>query len=563
MFSEFHFLRPWWLLAFVPLCLILWRWLILQRSGGLWEKVVDPRLLPYVVTTANSKSRRWWPLGLFFFAGSLLTLAMAGPVWERWPQPVYSTQDPLVVVLDLSRSMDAADVKPNRITRARHKVRDLLRRRPDGQTALLVYAAQAFVVTPLTQDTQTISSLIPVLETNLMPEQGTRPDLALTQANDLLEQSEAGPGHILLITDGLEDVDVSEEVDAILDAGHRISVLGVGTVAGAPIPSRQGGFITDSNGEVVVSKLRAQALADLATRGQGGFQMLAPGNTDLLALMKAMVASAAGDEQQGLQTDVWREEGPWLLLLALPLIALVFRRGVIAIVLVTVTLPLTSPADALGWQDLWQTKDQQGAQALADDDPENAAELFSDPQWKAAAKYRAGEFEDSAALWDGLDTADAYYNRGNALARQGPEFFDQAIASYDQALDREPDHEDAQYNRDLLLQQQEQQQQEQQEGDQSEEQNDEESEQQESSDGGESEEEQQDEQQQQQQEQEGESEQQQAESQYDEEFESDQADEQWLRKIPDDPGGLLRRKFRYQYQRRNPSRSRRPQEEKW
>ncbi len=561
MFSEFQLLRPWWLLAFVPLVLMLWRWLVLQRSGGLWEKVVDARLLKHVVTTASDSGRRFLPLGLFFCAGSLVIFAMAGPVWERWPQPVYSTQDPLVVVLDLSRSMDAADIKPNRITRARHKIRDLLRRRPDGQTALLVYAAQAFVVTPLTQDTQTIGSLIPVLETNLMPEQGTRPDLALLQANTLLEQSEAGPGHVLLITDGLDDVDVSEAVDTILAAGHRISVLGVGTPAGAPIPSRQGGFITNQDGEVVVSKLRAGELADLATRGQGGFQTLSSGNTDLLALMGAMVSNTTGDEQQGLQTDVWREEGPWLLLLALPLIALAFRRGVIAVVCVMVVLPYSPTVDALQWQDLWRTKDQQGAKALADEDAEHAAELFADPNWKAAAKYRAGQFQDSASLWDGLDSVDAYYNRGNALARQGPEFFDQAIASYNQALDLEPDHEDAQYNRDLLLQQQ-QQEQEQQDGDQSEEQNEDESEQQESTEGGDSEQEQEEEQQQQQ-EQEGEQEQQQAQSEYDEEFESDQADEQWLRKIPDDPGGLLRRKFRYQYQRRNPSRSRRPQEEKW
>ncbi|MEM7283566.1 MAG: VWA domain-containing protein, partial [Pseudomonadota bacterium] len=443
MFSEFHFLRPLWLLALLPLLFLLWRWIRMQRSGGLWEKVIDPALIKHVMKSHSVGVRQFWSPVVFGLIAVLLIVAMAGPVWQRWPQPVYGTQDPLVVVLDLSRSMDAGDTKPNRLTRARHKIRDLLRRRPDGQTALIVYAAQAFVVTPLTQDTDTIASLVPVLETDLMPEQGTRPDLALEEARELLTQSDAGPGHVLLITDGIDGVDIDEILDDLKQAGHRVSVLGVGTVAGAPIPSQSGGFITDKSGEVVVTKLNTEELRKVAERGQGGFQILGAGNSDLLALLQNMAAREVGEVQAGLKTDVWREEGPWLLLAALPLVALAFRRGVIPIVLLVICLPLAQPSHALEWRDLWRTKDQQGADAMAEENPEVAAELFDNPNWKAVAKYHNGDYADSAELWSNDTTVTAHYNRGNALARQGPQYFDEAIASYDQALDLDPDHEDA------------------------------------------------------------------------------------------------------------------------
>lgn len=552
MFSDFHFVRPIWLLALIPLAVLIWRWSKAQNSAGNWQKVVDPHLLPYVLKTQDQIRRRLFPILGLLLSGVLLIVAMAGPVWQRWPQPVYGTEDPLVIALDLSTSMDAADIRPSRLGRARHKIRDLLRMRPDGQTALLVYAAQAFVVTPLTQDTGTIAALVPVLETQLMPEQGTRPDVALEQALELLKQSDANSGDILLITDGLDEVDVSSEVDDIRNAGHRVSVLGVGTQAGAPIPNPQGGFITNSQGAVVVSKLQNADLSDLAG---SGYATITANNDDLLSLLNVMTPDQSGGLQPGLKTDVWREEGPWLLLLVIPLAALVFRRGVITVLMLMLVLPIQRPVEALEWSDLWQRRDQRGAAALADGDYDRAADLLKDPNWKATAEYRGGDFPTSAELWESVDTPDGHYNQGNALALQGPELFEQAIASYEKALNMDPNHEDARYNRDLLLQQQQQQQNQDQQQDQEEQEN--ESDDQEDSEG-----EQESQQQQQSEEQEAEEEKE-TEVPYDEEFEADQADEQWLRKIPDDPGGLLRRKFRYQYRRRNPSENRSTEAPKW
>jgi Ca-activated chloride channel family protein len=243
----------------------------------------------------------------------------------------------------------------------------------------------------------------------------------------------------------------------------------------------------------------------------------------------------------------------------LPFLALGFRRGWIATWFAFFLLPLPR-AEAFEWRDLWQRRDQQGYEAMQADEPARAAELFNDPEWRAAAEYRSADYAASAATLNALETAEAHYNRGNALARAGE--LKPAIEAYEQAIALKADHEDAIYNRDLLedlLEQQEQQQQSQDQqsqggaepqdgGEQGEQQNAQ-------NQNGEPQDQEPGEQPAQAEpeasEQQGEPEEQQAqaEPQDVEEWASDQAAEQWLRRIPQDPGGLLRRKFLYQYQR--------------
>jgi Ca-activated chloride channel family protein len=228
-----------------------------------------------------------------------------------------------------------------------------------------------------------------------------------------------------------------------------------------------------------------------------------------------------------------------------------FRRGLLFSlpVLLLPALFLAEPARAGIWDDLWQTRDQQAQAALARQEADRAAALAKSPGIAGEAWFRADDYERANEAWSGLQTPDAHYNRGNALAHQGD--LEGAIAAYDAALAMNPDMEDAQYNRALveqMLEQQQQQQQEQessenQEGESSEQQNQEGEQQDQDSQG-----------------EEGESEPQEGEGdpseRSEQEMEADwteedaQAMEQWLRRIPDDPGGLLRRKFRSQHQKR-------------
>ena len=174
------------------------------------------------------------------------------------------------------------------------------------------------------------------------------------------------------------------------------------------------------------------------------------------ALLSGAVGSGSGSESDGnLATDQWQEEGPWLLLLLVPLAALAFRKGLV-LVLVVFVLPVAEPAHALSWQDLWLTKDQQAQRLLEDGNAADAAAIFDDPGWRAVANYRAGEYGGSAAGFANLDDTASLYNLGNALARMGE--LETAIEAYEEVLELDPDNEDALYNRDLLKDMLEQQQ---------------------------------------------------------------------------------------------------------
>ena len=498
---------------------------------------------------------------------------------------MFRAEQALVVALDLSRSMDAQDISPSRLARARLKILDILERRKSGQTALVVYTANAFTVTPLTTDTDTVAALVNSLSTQIMPSRGSYPEVAIRKGAQLLEQAGVAYGEVLLITDGGSSAAAEKAARELKGAGYSLSVLGVGTTDGAPIPRAAGGFVTDNRGKIAVPRLEETGLRKLSVAGGGRFTVLSTDNRDLdLLLSGELTSAAASATDESLATDRWREEGPWLVLLLLPIAALAFRRGWVLVLLVFV-LPMPRPAEASLWDDLWKNKNQQAVKQLEEGKPEDAAALFEDTEWRAVARYRAKDYAGSAAEFAERGDTRNLYNLGNAMAFQGE--LDAAIDAYEQVLEMEPDNEDAAYNLDLVknLQHEQQQQQQQEQGDdqQSSEnpggegeqsdsesqpdqegaegtsQSDSESEESDSSQRGDEEMSDEDLEALRQELQRAAEEAQQGEqpqlmseavlAELREQQEQQQAMEQWLRRIPDDPGGLLRRKFRHQYQR--------------
>lgn len=591
MSAEFQFLRPGWLFALLPFGVLVWSALRGRHRGGAWSKVCDPALLPFVLEHGNAvyRGRPGWLLAL---AGALAITALAGPVWERVPVPVFRGDSALVIALDLSSSMNAEDLKPSRLARARFKIADILRLRTTGQTALIVFAAQPFTVTPLTDDGDTLAAQLPALETAIMPVQGSAPAAAIERAGELLLQGGIRGGHVLLVTDGGDARALAEAETLAEGAPFQLSVLGVGTVEGAPIPDAAGGFAKDAGGDIVVNHLPEAGLATLARSGRGHYTEITDDDSDIRALLTFMESARADEAERlnDLRSNQWREFGPWLLLPLLPLAALAFRRGLLVLFAAALlgALPTASRAD---W---WLTPDQAGQRAFRRGEFGEAARRFDDPAWRAAARYRAGEFDAALADMNATDGPQSDYNRGNALARLGR--LDEALAAYDKALERTPDDVDTLHNKALveaLLKQQQQQQPppaEQQSsqpddkaGKQGEERGEEGGESEMS--GGQKEQEQrqnmsagnagggaQGEEQQKSQSGDGDRQaatdkqrEERAEAADDEQKEAKagskqraqsdvaasaeeaQATEQWLRQIPDDPAGLLRRKFQYQY----------------
>jgi Ca-activated chloride channel family protein len=325
-------------------------------------------------------------------------------------------------------------------------------------------------------------------------------------------------------------------------------VLGVGTREGAPIPSGSG-FVSAADGSVVIARLENAALARVADAGRGRYSTLDSGATATSPWLDA--EGSAFSMRDNVLGDRWKDTGPWLVVLLLPAVAAGFRRGLLFLLPLCVLpgLMLSNPAQAGLWDDLWQRRDQQAQEALRDQDVESAVSLARDPEITGEAWYRAGEYQRAQQAWSQSQSADAHYNRGNALARAGE--FDNAIAAYDAALERDPEMQDALFNRALVEQLKKQQEQQQQQGQQQQEGEGESREQQQEGESADEREEQEGDSQDQQQ-QEGQQSQQQAEQELEQTWseEDAQAMEQWLRRIPDDPGGLLRRKFRNQHLQR-------------
>ena len=453
--TNLHLLRPWWLLAIIPAALLIWFYTHKHSQSRNWASVIDKRLLPHVLqgnSGAHGKRRHWRIFTLLFLLCSLLIVALAGPAFEQRPQAVFKTQAALVLVLDLSRSMDAADIKPSRLSRAHYKLSDILKQRREGQTALIVYAADAFVVSPLTDDATTIVAQISALETGIMPAQGSRLDRALQKARSLFYNAGFQRGDIIVLSDSTDAEGIAKSRE-LQQQGFTTSVLAIGTEDGAPIPADAGGFLKDAAGSIVISKLDTSSLQQLAQAGGGHFTRLSASDADINSLLSRLSTKPQLDQLaetgQSLTTDTWHEEGPWLLLLLIPFAAYVFRRGLVFLLLIFI-LPLPQPAQAVEWDQLWKNKNQRAMQQLEQGDAKQAAELFEQPAWRAAAEYRAGNYAKSAEILKSIDNADAHYNRGNALAKDGA--YDEALQAYQRALELQPEHEDASYNKQQLEQ---------------------------------------------------------------------------------------------------------------
>ena len=572
--ANFHFLRPLWLLTLIPALLLIYYLWHLNESVSSWDRAIDKDLLPYLLDTNKSAAERT-PLILLLVLWTLTSIALAGPVWEKIAQPVQERQDALVIVYDQSLSMYATDYDPNRLTVSKRKLMDVLAQRVEGQTGLIVYAGDAHTVTPLTEDSVTMTALLPSISPNIMPSFGSNTLAAMDLAKSLLADAGAVSGTILLVTDGVEQRDHDGIATRLAGSNYRLAILGVGTPAGAPIPAAGGDFLRDANGAVVVPRLdrsNLQALARLVNGRYADMQLESDDIDYLLEENGFFGEEELTDVEQNF--DIWYEVGPWALLLVLPFCALIFRRGWILTIalsgLLGSTLLPTQQAHAADWASLWRTPDQQGARAYENRDPSGAAELFQSPQWRGAAAYHAGDFQGAINAYTSTppENADAHYNLANAYAKALA--FEEAIASYDIAIAMDPEHEDAIHNRAIVQElMQEQQEQEQEQQEQPEGMQDEQEEQQPQEEG------EQEEQEQEQQEEPGEegeedemdSEEhdsqepgQQDESAQDEgarnpsnsnaESESQESLEQWLRRIDDDPGELLQRKFQFEYRRR-------------
>ncbi len=565
---EFVFLRPWWLLL-----LFLGPFLsfaITRRGSDSWAAVCDPLLLRHLVSGGNNTSVILVRI-LTLSTWTLAVLALAGPAWDREKTDLFENLEATVVVLDLSQSMNSTDLLPSRFERARYKSIELIENQNSRATGLVVFAGSAFNVVPVSDDVATLTHLIQSMQTSMMPVQGSRASLGIERARQMLKGSGYPSGSVVLITDGVDSA-AMQAAKTLHDEGYSLSVIGVGTESGAPVMTSGGEFLKDSNGNLITATVNYSELTQLAAAGGGTFSTISEEVSTVVPQGSQFAADVTGTDELATIAQ-WKDRGPYFLIILVPLAAFLFRRGW----LLAIALILVFPAQqsfAFEWSDLWQRPDQRAAasvQAEKYDDPV----LQKFPEWNGIALYRGEEFSQAATEFSHSDDVISIYNLGNALAMSGD--YSEAVDQYEAALQIDPEFDSALFNLDIVRQLLQQEMSER--SMESESRNQTDNQQMETKDtapddlsASQNRGNQQDRQD------EGDlsrrsgqhamggdrseeddmltergdsSEQIELQANLDDEL--NQVMEQWLRQIPDDPGGLLRRKFHYEYLLRNES----------
>jgi len=458
--ADFHFIRPFWFLAIFVLLLALYLLKKMRVSQSGWQGLLPKHLANVLI--ANTQTGKPFSLIIPFIAGLLAITAMAGPSWQKLPQPVYQLARGSVLIMDMSYSMYATDLLPNRLTRARYKAVDLLDNINEGEMGLIAYAGDAFTISPLTEDINNIKLLLPSLSPDLMPELGSDPMRALLLAHNMLKNAGHVDGDIYWFTDGIENSEIQDITEWSREHNYRLNILGVGTKNGAPIKLSNGEFMKDNNGAIVIPKLIEHALKGSAKRGKGQYVKLQNNNDDITQLLantnKALTQEKEQQKESSNTGDQWEEAGPYLVLMLLPFVLLYFRRGqLLAIFPLCVLLMPAEKASANIWDSLWKTNEQQAQEKFNQQQYQEAAKQFKNPLWQGSAHYKAGNFEEALTSFNQSNTADALYNQGNALAKLNK--LDEAIERYTQALEKNPNLESAKANKALLEQLKKQQEQ--------------------------------------------------------------------------------------------------------
>ena len=449
--AAFQFLNPGWLLLLPAVWLLTWNYSGHSRRPSMWNRICDPKLLHKMLAGKPNRDNNRWLAVTMTVVLTLGVLAAAGPSWRQQSYPMMQSASARVVALDLSRSMLVEDVRPQRLAHAVAAAREIISADFDGETGLVVFAGAAFVVSPLSRDANTLLAFLDALDPSTMPQDGTRIDLAIVAAEELLLASIAGNGQIFIITAG--DTNSQEAVQAALNAadlGHSVSILAIGTAAGGPLLNADGGLVRDPEGNYLLSRSNFALLQRIARAGKGSIIELtgSSASADLLisklGANQLMESKSASDKSNRAAAN----GGVWIVWLMLPFALLLFRKNLIWMILITVLAPVDGEVYAGERDSFWEHPEQLAFEAYQQGDYQLSYELSSNPALQAAAYYRSGQYQQALELYGEDDSAQSLYNRGNALAQQ--QQFPEAILAYQQALTLNPELAPARYNKRLL-----------------------------------------------------------------------------------------------------------------
>ena len=468
---DFEFIRPAVLWLLVPVCLVFTLAMLKHKKSNHGE-LIAPHLAKFVISSnSQQQSQPIWLIALFAI---LAVIFSAGPSFEEKQVPVFQSKNARVIVMDMSLSMYSTDIAPSRLVQARFKALDMIKLFQEGDTALVAYAGSAYTISPLTNDAATLENLIPSLSPDIMPEKGSNVLDGLETAKELLTQAGYLDGDIILVTDGIEQSEQSDISQFTSNTPYRLNIYGVGTEQGAPIKLPEGGFLKDSYGQIVVPTINISMLNNLAKNSGGKFTTYQPSERDIQVFAPSANSEMLKNEKQS--QALWRiDAGIYGLIILLPMMMWIFRRGALAAAIMVVSLLPQQNAYALELPSVFKNQDQRALDAYQQGQYEQAASAQSS-QLKGAALYQQGNYDAALSQFSEDKSATGLYNYANALAKAGK--LEEAISAYQQAQQQQENFTQAKENQALVEQLLQQQQEQQQQG-----QNDEQNQDQDSQDG--------------------------------------------------------------------------------
>ena len=444
-FGQFHFIRPWWLLAILP-AFVFTRYLLKKGSErSIWRHVISPHLLAHLLSAGGARNRVT-PATVFMAVSILAAVAMSGPSWERSDSPFAEDLAPLAVVLDMSFSMDQTDVKPSRLERSKQKMRDLMSIRSASRTGIIVYAGTSHTVIPLTNDTRLIENLLWALGTDVMPRQGKSLERTLPRIREMFQETTI-PGTILVMTDGVSKKATEAFARFCKTSGHQLIVYGIGKKEAPDIMMAPVG---DHVLGGVFIPIEEKSLLNLAHSCKGMYQSSTIDKNDMERINRRIdfnFVSAADSSRP------WIDGGYYLLFPLAALFVFSFRKGwtltwgVALFLIFSAVHPPTARAGT-SMLELWLTPDQQGRYYFEKGDFSKAAERFENTLWKGISYYMNENFEAAAEMFSRVETPVGYFNLGNALSHG--QHYIKAVEAYERVLELVPGHAGAAKNKKLI-----------------------------------------------------------------------------------------------------------------
>ncbi|ENM5881433.1 VWA domain-containing protein, partial [Vibrio metoecus] len=426
-----------------------WLWLLIPSLGfAFWLRVRKNQrglIAPHLAHVMGiGVPQGHYLSGLLGVGWMIAVLALAGPSWQSAERPSVQNSAARVLIMDMSQSMYATDLAPNRLTQARYKALDLLKGWHEGSTGLVAYAADAYVVSPLTRDSATLGNLIPSLSPEIMPYQGANAANAVGLAISMLQQAGHQKGDLILLTDDIRTAEREKITQQLENSSWRLILLAIGTSNGAPITLSDGSLLKSPQGQTVIAKTSFEPMQQLTHSVQGVFTAYRADGADVEQILHLTQQQADVADQTSRKVVTERVNNGYWLVLPLVIAALaIFRRGVIfTLLLIVGTHFPVQEASASPWLN----QDQQAMRAFEAKQYSQAAETFRDPKWQGAARYYAKDYPGAIEAYSRIENPDleTQYNLANAYAQAGN--FPKARELYEQVLKQQPNHQDAQHN---------------------------------------------------------------------------------------------------------------------